>query len=180
MNWRAPDGGRPPSARILEITKAEGDPSVAATCWCASKFPALAPTSSRKGAEATAAEARLEVARENLVRLRFVHARCSCAEGSGGRWQRVSDAQGALSQAQAGRDSARQLANRTTVIATFNGVIAKRCTTPAIWWRLVHRSGAARDRSDRLQVDASVAIPTSRESWARTPGDVAEDHRRCR
>jgi RND family efflux transporter MFP subunit len=114
-----------------------------------------------RGAEVTAAEARVRVARENQARLqdlfnRGVAARKEFEDAD----KELADAQAMLQQAQAGRGSAQQLASRTTVSATFDGVIAKRNHNPG---DLV--DAAAADfvlrvvDPARLQVDASVPIP---------------------
>jgi membrane fusion protein, multidrug efflux system len=151
----------PQAARIAEITKAEGDRVRRGDVLVRFEIPDLNAAVQSKGAEATAAEARVRVARQNQVRLqdlfnRGVASRKEVDDAD----KELADAQSALSQAQAGRGSAQQLASRSTVVATFNGVIAKRN----------HNPGDLVDASTtdfvlrvidpaRLQVDASVPIP---------------------
>src|SRR4051812_29067967 len=116
----------PEPARILEITKAEGDPVRRGDVLVRFEIPNLGAEALSKGAEATSAEERLRLARDNQARLqdlftRGVAARKEVEDAT----KDVSDAQSALAQAQAGRNSAQQLAARTTVVASFNGLVAK-------------------------------------------------------
>jgi RND family efflux transporter MFP subunit len=151
----------PQAARIAEITKAEGDRVSRGDVLVRFEIPDLSANVLSKDAEVSAAEARVRVARENQARLQDLFNRGVASrkevEDAG---RELSDAQSALSQAQAGRGSAQQLAGRTTVVATFNGVVAKRN----------HNPGDLVDASTvdfvlrvidpaRLQVDASVPIP---------------------
>jgi membrane fusion protein (multidrug efflux system) len=151
----------PQAARIGEITKAEGDRVRRGDVLVRFEIPDLNANVQSKAAEVGAAEARVRVARENQTRLqdlftRGVAARKEVEDAD----KELADAQATLSQAQAGRGSAQQLASRSTVVATFNGVVAKRN----------HNPGDLVDASTtdfvlrvidpaRLQVDASVPIP---------------------
>src|SRR5262249_59056895 len=72
----------------------------------------------------------------------------------------LADAEAMLSQAQAGRGAAQTLASRSTVTATFSGIVAKRSHNPG---DIVDASASdvilrVIDPA-RLQVDASVPIP---------------------
>ena len=151
----------PEPARILEITKAEGDPVRRGDVLVRFEIPSLGAEVQSKTAEATGAEERLRLARENLTRLqdlftRGVAARKEVEDAT----KDVSDAQAALTQAQAGRGSAQQLAARTTVTATFNGVIAKRMHNPGDLVEAAASDPVLRVIDPtRLQVDASVPIP---------------------
>jgi membrane fusion protein, heavy metal efflux system len=150
----------PEPARVLEITKAEGDPVRRGDVLVRFEIPNLGAEAQSKGAEATAAEARLRVARDNLTRVqdlftRGVAARKEVEDAS----KDVSDAEAALAQAQAGRTSAQQLAARTTVVATFSGVIAKRMHNPGDLVEASSTDPVLRVIDPtRLQVDASVPI----------------------
>jgi membrane fusion protein (multidrug efflux system) len=151
----------PQAARIAEITKAEGDRVRRGDVLVRFEIPDLSANVLSKSAEVSAAEARVRVARQNQVRLqdlfnRGVASRKEVEDAD----KELADAQSALSQAQAGHGSAQQLASRTTAVATFDGVIAKRN----------HNPGDLVDASTvdfvlrvidpaRLQVDASVPIP---------------------
>ncbi len=150
----------PEPARILEITKAEGDPVRRGDVLVRFEIPTLGAEAQSKGAEVTAADERLRLARENQTRLqdlftRGVAARKEVEDAT----KDVADAQAALSQAQAGRNSAQQLAARTTVTATFNGVIAKRMHNPGDLVEAAASDPVLRVIDPaRLQVDASVPI----------------------
>jgi membrane fusion protein (multidrug efflux system) len=151
----------PQAARIAEITKAEGDRVRRGDLLVRFEIPDLSANVLSRSAEVSASEARVRVARQNQVRLqdlfnRGVASRKEVEDAD----KELADAQSALSQAQAGHGSAQQLASRSTVVATFDGVIAKRN----------HNPGDLVDASTvdfvlrvidpaRLQVDASVPIP---------------------
>ena len=150
----------PEPARIIEITKAEGDPVRRGEVLVRFEIPNLGAEALSKGAEATGAEERLRLARDNQTRLqdlftRGVAARKEVEDAS----KDVSEAQMALSQAQAGRSSAQQLAERTTVVAAFNGIIAKRMHNPGDLVEAATSDAVLRVIDPaRLQVDASVPI----------------------
>src|SRR5207244_7852414 len=65
----------PEPARILEITKAEGDPVRRGDVLVRFEIPSLGAEVLSKGAEATNAEERLRLARENLTRLQDLFTR---------------------------------------------------------------------------------------------------------
>jgi membrane fusion protein (multidrug efflux system) len=151
----------PQAARIAEITKAEGDRVRRGEVLVRFEIPDLNANVLSKGAEATAAEARVRVAHDNQARLQDLFARGVAARKEvDDAGKELADAESALAQAQAGSGSAQQLASRTTVAATFNGVIAKRnhnpgdlvdATTTDFVLRVIDPA--------RVQVDASVPIP---------------------
>jgi RND family efflux transporter MFP subunit len=151
----------PQAARIAEITKAEGDRVRRGEVLVRFEIPDLNANVVSKGAEATAAEARVRVARDNQARLQDLFARGVAARKEiDDAGKELADAEFTLAQAQAGSGSAQQLASRTTVAATFNGVIAKRnhnpgdlvdATTTDFVLRVIDPA--------RVQVDASVPIP---------------------
>ena len=150
----------PEAARILEITKAEGDPVRRGDVLVRFEIPSLGAEVLSKGAEATGAQERLRLARENQTRLqdlftRGVAARKEVEDAT----KDVADAEAALAQAQAGRSSAQQLAARATVTAAFNGVIAKRFHNPGDLVEAASSDPVLRVIDPtRLQVDASVPI----------------------
>lgn len=150
----------PGSARILQITKAEGDPVRRGEVLVRFEIPTLNAEAISKGAEATATAARLETARANLTRLRDLFDRGVAARKEVEDAEReVADAQAALEQAQAGRNSSQTLAGRQTVMATFDGVIAKRFHNPGDLVEAVSTDPVLRVIDPRrLQVDASVPI----------------------
>jgi RND family efflux transporter MFP subunit len=151
----------PQAARIAEITKAEGDRVRRGEVLVRFEIPDLSANVLSKGAEVGAAEARVRVGRVNQVRLQDLFSRgVASRKELEDADKELADAEATLSQAQAGRGSAQQLDSRSTVVATFDGVIAKRN----------HNPGDLVDTSTtdfvlrvidpgRLQVDASVPIP---------------------
>ena len=151
----------PQPARIAEITKAEGDRVRRGDVLVRFEIPDLNAAVVSKGAEVTAAEARVRVSRDNLARLQDLLARGVAARKEvEDADKELADAQSVLSQAQAGRGSAQQLASRSTVVATFNGVIAKRNHNPGDLVDAATTDFVLRVIDPaRLQVDASVPIP---------------------
>jgi membrane fusion protein (multidrug efflux system) len=151
----------PEPARIVEITKAEGDRVRRGEVLVRFEIPTLNAEAISRGAETTAAEARLRVARENLSRMqdlfkRGVAARKEVEDAE----KEVADAQAAVQQAQAARGSAQTLAGRQTVVATFNGVVGKRFHNPGDQVEAAASDPVLRVIDPtRLQVDASVSIP---------------------
>lgn len=150
----------PEPARITEITKAEGDRVRRGEVLVRFEIPTLNADAISKSAEVTAAAARLENARANQARLKDLFDRGVASRKEGEDADReVADAQAALSQAQAGRNSSQTLASRQTVIATFDGVIAKRFHNPGDFVDASASNPVLRVIDPaRLQVDASVPI----------------------
>ena len=150
----------PEPARITEITKAEGDRVRRGEVLVRFEIPTLNADEISKGAEVTAAAARLENAKANQVRLKDLFDRGVAARKEVEDADReVSDAQAALSQAQAGRNASQTLAGRQTVEATFDGVIAKRFHNPGDLVEAAASDPVLRVVDPaRLQVDASVPI----------------------
>jgi RND family efflux transporter MFP subunit len=151
----------PESARIAEIRKAEGDRVRRGEVLVRFEIPTLNAEATSRGAETTAGEARLRVATENLARMqdlfkRGVAARKEVEDAEGS----VAEARAMLAQAQAARGSAQTLAERQTVVATFDGVIARRHHNPGDQVEASASDPVLRVIDPaRLQVDASVAIP---------------------
>ena len=149
----------PEPARIEQITRAEGDRVRRGDILVRFEIPTLNAELTSKSAEATAAQARLENAKANQVRLRDLFDRGVASRKEVEDADReVADAQSALAQAQAGGGAARTLAGRQTVAATFDGVIAKRFHNPGDQVAAGDSVLRVIDLA-RLQVDASVAIP---------------------
>jgi RND family efflux transporter MFP subunit len=150
----------PEPARIAQITKAEGDRVRRGEVLVRFEIPTLSSDAISKGAEVTAAAARLENAKANQVRLKDLFDRGVASRKEVEDADReVSDAQAALSQAQAGRNASQTLAGRQTVVATFDGVIAKRFHNPGDFVEASASNPVLRVIDPaRLQVDASVSI----------------------
>ena len=151
----------PEPARIAAIPKAEGDPVKRGDVLVRFEIPNLNAEVVSKGAEATAAETRLRTARDNATRLRDLFDRGVAARKEVEDAEKeVADAQSMLAQAQAGRAASQSLASRATVVATFNGVIAKRSHNPGDLVEAASSDPVLRVIDPaRLQVDASVPIP---------------------
>lgn len=150
----------PEPARILEITKAEGDRVRRGEVLVRFEIPTLNADEISKGAEVSAAAARLENAKANQLRLKDLFERGVAARKEVEDADRqVADAQAALSQAQAGHTASRTLAGRQTVTATFDGAIAKRFHNPGDLVEAASSDPVLRVIDPgRLQVDASIAI----------------------
>jgi membrane fusion protein (multidrug efflux system) len=150
----------PEAARITEITKAEGDRVRRGDLLVRFEIPTLNAEAVSKGAEATAARARLENARANQTRLKDLFERGVAARKEVEDADReVSEAQAALSQAQAGQSASETMAGRQTVRATFDGVIAKRSHNPGDVVEASASDPILRVIDpNRLQIDASVPI----------------------
>ena len=151
----------PEPARISAITKAEGDRVRRGEVLVRFEIPTLNAEVTSKAAEVSGSEARLRAARENQARLhdlfeRGVAARKEMEDAD----REMAEAQAALAQAQAGHGSAQALATRSTVVATFDGVVAKRMHNPGDFVDASTSDPVLRviDPS-RVQVDASVPIP---------------------
>ena len=150
----------PEAARITEITKAEGDRVRRGDLLVRFEIPTLNAEAVSKGAEVTAARARLENARANQTRLKDLFDRGVAARKEVEDADReVSEAEAALSQADAGRSASETMAGRQTVRATFDGVIAKRSHNPGDVVEASASDPILRVIDpNRLQVDASVPI----------------------
>jgi RND family efflux transporter MFP subunit len=131
----APDGElivvAPEPARIAEIPKAEGDRVARGDVVVRFEIPSLQAEVQRQAAEVQRAQASLANAKANQVRQRGLFERGIAARKDVEDADRmVADAEAAVGQAEASRAAAITAAARTTVRATFNGVIAKRFHNP--------------------------------------------------
>ena len=131
----APDGEliviAPEAARIAEIPKAEGDRVARGDVVVRFEIPSLQAEVQRQAAEVQRAQAALANAKANQVRQRELFERGIAARKEVEDADRmVADAEAAVGQAEASRAAAITAAARTTVRATFAGVIAKRFHNP--------------------------------------------------
>ena len=131
----APDGEliviAPEPARIAEISKAEGDRVARGDVLVRFEIPTLQAEVQRQAAEVQRAQAALANAKANQTRQRELFERGIAARKDVEDADRmVADAEAAVGQAEASRAAAITAAARTTVRATFNGVIAKRFHNP--------------------------------------------------
>ena len=131
----APDGElivvAPEPARIAEIPKAEGERVARGEVLVRFEIPTLQAEVQRQAAEVQRAQAALANAKANQARQRELFERGIAARKDVEDGDRmVADAEAAVGQAEASRASAITSAARTTVRATFAGVIAKRFHNP--------------------------------------------------
>jgi len=131
----APDGEliviAPEPARIAEIPRAEGERVARGDVLVRFDIPSLAAEVQRQAAEVQRAQAGVANARANQTRQRELFDRGIAARKDVEDADRaVADAEAAVGQAEASRAAAEAAAARTTVRATFNGVIAKRFHNP--------------------------------------------------
>ncbi|HXD21000.1 MAG TPA: efflux RND transporter periplasmic adaptor subunit [Vicinamibacterales bacterium] len=121
----------PEAGRIAEISKAEGDRVARGDVLVRFEIPSLQAEVQRQAAEVQRAQAALANEKANQVRQRQLFERGIAARKEVEDADRmVADAEAAVGQAEASRAAAVTAAARTTVRATFNGVIAKRFHNP--------------------------------------------------
>jgi RND family efflux transporter MFP subunit len=162
----------PGPARIAEITKAEGDRVQRGELLVRFEIPSLTADAVSRGAETTAAEARLRVSRDNLARVqdlfkRGVAARKEMEDAE----KEIADAEAALAQAQAARGSAQTLAGRQSVVAAFAGIVARRFHNPGDQVDATASDPVLRVIDPtRLQVDASIPISDLSRIVVGSPG----------
>ncbi len=150
----------PEPARILEVTKKEGETVAAGDLLVRLDIPAASTDAARQRAETARARADMENARTNQARAREFADRGLIARRELDDADRVlADAQAALARAEAAMSAADAAAARTLIHAPFPGVIVRRLRNPG---DLV--SGAATDPilrlvdPTRLEVIASVPV----------------------
>jgi RND family efflux transporter MFP subunit len=121
----------PEPARIAEIPKAEGERVARGDMLVLFEIPSLQAEVQRQAAEVQRGQASLANAKANQTRQRELFERGIAARKDAEDSDRmVADAEAAVGQAEASRAAAITAAARTTVRATFNGVIAKRFHNP--------------------------------------------------
>lgn len=151
----------PEAARIVEITKAEGDRVKPGDLLVRFEIPSLSTDVAARQGEAQQAQARLDNAQASVTRLTTLveHGVAAQKELEDAR-REMAEARAALTQAQSARQNAAVLQSRTVVRARFAGIVAKRAHNPG---DMVEASASdvilrVIDPS-RLQVVAAVAIP---------------------
>jgi RND family efflux transporter MFP subunit len=121
----------PASARIVEMPKAEGDTVRKGDLLVRFEIPSLAADTASKQAEIDRAQARIQNARSAQARAKDLFDR-----GVGARKEledadrELADAQAALAEAKAALSAAATIEGRTSVRATFDGLVAKRSHNP--------------------------------------------------
>jgi membrane fusion protein (multidrug efflux system) len=117
----------PEAARILEITKAEGDAVKRGDVLVRFEIPSTAGEVGKQEAEIGRAQARITNAKAAQDRARDLFDRGVAARKEvEDAVKELADAEADLKAAQAGASAAQTLANRSVVHATFDGVVARR------------------------------------------------------
>ena len=151
----------PEPARIVELTKAEGDPVKTGDLLVRFEIPSVITEVATRRAEVQQAQARAENAQASVDRLTTLvqHGVAAQKELEDAR-RELAEARAAQAQAESASQSAAILASRAVVRARFPGVVAKRGHNPG---DMVEASAAdvilrVVDPT-KLQVVAAVAIP---------------------
>jgi RND family efflux transporter MFP subunit len=154
----APDPGR-----IAELPRAEGDRVARGDVLVRFEIPSLPAEVQRQTAEVQRAQAALASVRFNQTRQRELFDRGIAARKDVEDSDRqVADSQAAVGQAEASRAAAITAAERATVRATFNGVIAKRFHNPGDLVEAAASDPVLRVIDpQRLEVVASVPLSDS-------------------
>ena len=121
----------PESGRIVDIPRAEGERVNKGDVLVRFEIPSLTAEVQRQAAEVQRAEAAVAAAKANQARQQQLFDRGIAARKDVEDADRtVADAQASVGQAEASRAAAITAAARSTVRATFSGVIAKRFHNP--------------------------------------------------
>lgn len=121
----------PEAARIVEIPKAEGDEVHRGDVLVRFEIPSSTAEAAKQRAEIGRAEARLTNARAAQTRAADLFQRGVAARRDVEETARdVADAEADLASARAAAAAAEQVADRSVVRATFDGIVAKRSHNP--------------------------------------------------
>lgn len=121
----------PQAARILEIPKGAGETVHKGDLLVRFEIPSLNADAATKQSDVARAKARLENARASEQRITGLFERGIAARKEVEDAQReLAEAQAGLSEAESGRTAAGQLAQRQTVRALFDGIVASRTHNP--------------------------------------------------
>ena len=121
----------PEAARVVSIPKAEGDVVKAGDLLVQFEIPTLAADLAARRSAVAQASARLEAATSNLNRLKSLLSQGVAAPREvEDATRQQAEATAELEQARSAVDAAAALAARTTVHATFPGIVAKRFHNP--------------------------------------------------
>lgn len=150
----------PEPARIVEMPKGEGDRFRRGDLLVRFEIPSMNAEAARQGAEVARAQAGLENARAAQARAFELFDKGVAARKEMEDADRVlADAGAAVAQAQAGRAAADTVAARATVLATFDGIVAKRLHNPGDLVEAAAADPVMRIIDPRrLEVTASVPI----------------------
>jgi membrane fusion protein, multidrug efflux system len=121
----------PEPARIVEVTKAEGDPVVSGDVLVRFDLPSATQELARLGAELAGAQAQLENARINQSKIRdFAERGLVPRRDLEVADRELADAQSAVDRVRAAQSAAQTAAARAIVRAPFNGIVATRHHNP--------------------------------------------------
>jgi RND family efflux transporter MFP subunit len=151
----------PEHARIVEITKAEGDRVQKGDVLVRFEIPSLETDVTTHRGEAQAAQAHVDNAQANVTRLTTLvdHGVAAQKELEDAR-RDLNEAKAALAQAQGALQNSEVAASRTVVRAQFPGVVAKRAHNPGDMVEATSQDVILRVIDPtKLQVLAAVAIP---------------------
>jgi RND family efflux transporter MFP subunit len=162
----------PEPARVIEVTKAEGETVAAGELLVRLEIPSANEEAARQRAETAGIRAQVENARVNQARARDLAERGLIARRELEEADRVlADAQAELGRAETAQAAADALAARTMIRAPFAGVVAKRLRNPG---DVV--SGAVTDPILRLvdpgRLEVIASVPASDASRV-LPGATA-------
>ena len=166
----------PEPARIAEIPKAEGDAVRRGDLLVQFEIPSAQAEASKQRAEIGRAQARLAAARAALTRAndlfgRGVAARKEVEEAT----REVADAEADLESAQAQAGAAERVAARSTVRATFDGIVAKRSHNPGDLVEAAASDAVLRVIDPRhLEVTAAVPLADAARVRVGAPAIVAD------
>jgi multidrug efflux pump subunit AcrA (membrane-fusion protein) len=162
----------PQAGRIARLPKGEGDAVRKGDLLVEFDIPSSQAEVAAREAEVTQARARIANARNALTRLQGLFERGVAARKEVEDAQReAADAEAVLANSEAARTAARQVASRTTVVAPFAGVIARRFHNPGD-----SVDAAAADPVlrvvDPARAEVAVAVPAGAANRIR-PGQAA-------
>jgi RND family efflux transporter MFP subunit len=149
----------PEAARIVEISRGEGERVRRGDVLVRFEIPSSAADAGRQRAEVARAEARIATARAAQERARNLFDR-----GVGARREieaadkEVADAEADLAVAQAGLAAANTVSARSLVYATFDGIVAKRSHNPGDFVEPASSDPVLRV-VDPARLEVSAAIP---------------------
>jgi membrane fusion protein (multidrug efflux system) len=150
----------PEAARIAEIHYGSGERVRRGDVLVRFEIPSSAAEAQKQQAEVVRAEATLENAKATQTRARELFDRGVAARKEVEEANRaIADAEAAVAQARASLTSAQTLAERSTVRATFDGVIARRGHNPGDLVEPAASDPVLRVIDpDRLEVIASISL----------------------
>jgi len=151
----------PEHARIVEITKAEGDRVKTGDVLVRFEIPSLETDVTTHRGELQAAQAHVDNAQANVTRLtKLVQDGVAAQRDLEDAGRDLNEAKAALAQAQGALHNSEVAASRLVVRAQFPGIVAKRAHNPGDMVEATSQDVILRiiDPS-KLQVVAAVAIP---------------------